>query len=143
MESENSVYCNCLYYSANSLARLMAKMADEEFSAVGLSSSYALLLMSVNSRPGIQPKQLCCQMQLSPSTITRLIEKMEYKGFLTRKHIGRITEVYPSEKSKNIDSKIKDAWRNLYEKYSGILGEELAQKLTSDVHEASNKLYGQ
>ena len=140
MEKCNSKYCGCLYYSANALSRLMTKMADEEFAMTGLSSSYAFLLMSVNDKPGIQPKEISEQMQLTPSTITRLIEKMEQKKLLERKSTGRTTEVFPTEKSKELGLKIKEAWRNLYKRYSDLIGEEEAKKLTAKIHEAVTKI---
>lgn len=78
-------------------------------------------------------------MQLTPSTVTRLIEKMELRGFVERKSVGRITEVYPTTKSKQLDPKIKEAWLNLYRRYSKILGEE-ANDLTAAVYDAVKKL---
>jgi DNA-binding MarR family transcriptional regulator len=140
MEKCNSKYCGCLYYSANALSRLMTKMADEEFAITGLSTSYAFLLMTVNNKPGIQPKEISEQMQLTPSTITRLIEKMEQKKLLERKSTGRTTEVYPTDKSKKLDKKIKEAWRNLYHRYSELIGEAEAKKLTANIYGAVNKL---
>jgi DNA-binding MarR family transcriptional regulator len=140
MEKNNSKYCGCLYYSANALSRLMTKMADEEFAIVGISSSYAFLLMTVNNNPGIQPKQISEEILLTPSTITRLIEKMEQKQLVERKSIGRATEVYPTEKSLELDSKIKEAWKNLYRRYADLIGEEEAKKLTTKTYEAVNKL---
>ena len=84
MGTEKSPYCNCLYYSANALSRLMTRMADEEFALAGVSSSYAFLLMTVNGQPGIQPKEISQKMQLTPSTVTRLVEKMEARALLER-----------------------------------------------------------
>ena len=81
MASKATKYCTCLYHSANAFARVISKMADEAFAPTGLSTSYAFLLMTVNETPGIQPKIISCHMQLTPSTVTRLIEKMEYRGF--------------------------------------------------------------
>lgn len=115
-------------------------MADEEFSVTGLTSSYAFLLMSVNGNPGIQPKELSQQMQLQPSTVTRLVEKMEYRGYLKRKHVGRITEVYPTTLSKDLDSKIKEAWQNLYKRYSDLIGKEESDTLTGLINRANEKL---
>jgi DNA-binding MarR family transcriptional regulator len=117
----------------------MTRMAEEEFAITGLAPSYAFLLMSVNEKPGIHPKELSEQMQLTPSTVTRLIEKMEYRGFVERKSQGRITEVHPTDKSMQLDPRIKEAWRNLYQRYSSILGKEVNQ-LTADVYEAVKKL---
>ena len=73
MGTEKSPYCNCLYYSANALSRLMTRMADEEFALAGVSSSYAFLLMTVNGQPGIQPKEISQKRQLTPSTVTRFL----------------------------------------------------------------------
>ena len=140
MEKEDSKYCNCLYYSANALGRVMTKMAEEAFSVVGLAPSYALLVISVNEKPGIQPKELCEHMQLTPSTVTRLIEKLEYKGIVERKANGRATEVYPTDKSREMDKAIKAAWVGLHQKYTQLLGEEKAKELTVEVYQASKKL---
>lgn len=135
-EQNESIYCGCLYYSANALSRVITKMADEAFSSTGLAPSYAFLLMTVNVKPGIQPKELSKQMQLTPSTITRLIEKMESKGFVKRKSVGRATEVYPTDKSLEVDSKIKSSWVKLYKQYTEILGEENSKELTKNIYEA-------
>lgn len=140
MEKVRSQYCNCLYYSANALARVLTKISDEEFSVTGLSSSYAFLLMTVNSKPGIQPKEIGRQMQLTPSTITRLIEKMERKGFLERITDGRSTKVMPTKKSIDLNVNIKKAWGNLYTRYSKLLGKDFADKLTDEIYTTAIKL---
>lgn len=140
MENTKSKYCSCLYYSANALSRIMTKMADEEFSVTGLTSSYAFLLMIVNENPGIQPKEISCKMQLTASTVTRLIEKMENKGYMERKYVGRTAEVYPTEKGQSLHSKIKQAWSSLYARYSDLLGKEKGDMLTANIYEATQKL---
>jgi len=140
MKHEHSKYCHCLYYSTNALARVLTKIAEEEFAVTGLAPSYAFLLMAVNDKPGIQPKAISAQMQLTASTITRLIEKMEHRGFLERKFIGKFTKVHPTIKSRKLDKKIHEAWANLYKRYSELLGEEKSNKLTGAVYLASKKL---
>ena len=140
MEKKDSQYCQCLYYSANALARIMTRFADEEFASLGITSSYAFLLMSVNSKPGIQPGEISVEMQLTPSTVTRLIEKMEYKGLLERRTSGKFTEVYLTGKGEEIIPQIKTCWMNLYRRYSAILGEENGQQLTSMIYDAVKKL---
>lgn len=140
MENCKSKYCGCLYYSSNALARIMTKMADEEFSVTGLTASYAFLLMSVNGKPGIHPKELSQHMQLTPSTVTRLVEKMEHRGYLKRKHVGRITEVFPTTLSKDLDPKIKEAWQNLYTRYSDLVGKVEGERLTDLINRANEKL---
>ena len=140
MERKDSKYCGCLYYSANALARIITKIAEEEFAITGLSPSYAFLIMTVNQKPGIRPTEISEIMQLSPSTVTRLIEKVEHRGFLERKTSGKYTEVYLTESGNNLNIKIKEAWMNLFNRYTSILGEEEASKLTSKIYETVIKL---
>ena len=132
----DSQFCGCLYYSANALGRILTKMAEDEFAVTGFSPSYGFLIMSINAKPGIQPKELSEIMLLTPSTITRLIEKLEYKGLVERKNVGKITEVHPTQKCTDLDAIVKEAWLNLYRKYSDILGEENGKKLTGDIYNA-------
>jgi DNA-binding MarR family transcriptional regulator len=140
MTHQHSKYCHCLYYSANALARILTKMAEEEFAITGLAPSYAFLLMAANDKPGIQPKEISAQMQLTASTVTRLIEKMEHRGFLERKPAGKFTKVFPTAKSKKLDKKIHAAWMSLYQRYSDLLGEKLGKQLTTEAYKASQKL---
>lgn len=140
MEEKQSKYAGCLYYSANALSRIMTKMADDAFATTGLSSSYAFLLMTVNDKPGIQPKEISFQMQLTPSTVTRLVEKMESKGYLERKTVGRSTEVYPTESAKKLHPKIKKAWKDLFKAYAAVLGEDSSKDLTAAINQAAMKL---
>jgi MarR family transcriptional regulator, organic hydroperoxide resistance regulator len=140
MEKKESKYCQCLYYSANALARIMTRVADEEFASLGITPSYAFLIMTVNSKPGIQPGEISIEMQLTPSTVTRLIEKMEHKGLLERKSNGKFTQVYTTPKGEEIIPGIKACWMNLYKRYSGVLGEEDAGRLTSMIYDAVKKL---
>ena len=118
----------------------MTKMADEEYAKVGLSSSYALVLMLVIDNPGILPKEISRQMQLTPSTVTRLIEKLEYRGLLIRRQNGRCTEVYPTKDGLAIKKEIKDAMKRLYLRYTKILGKEKAHSLTSAIYETTQIL---
>ena len=140
MEKPKSKYCTCLYHSANALSRVMTKISDEEFAVVGLGSSYAFLLMTVNDQQGVQPSEISQQMQLTPSTVTRLIEKMEYRGYVQREAHGRSTEVYSTEAGQALQPQLKKIWQGLYKRYADILGKEVAEKLTSDIYASYQKL---
>ena len=140
METCTSKYCGCLYYSANALARVMTRMAEEEFASTGLTPSYAFVLMTVNSQPGIQPKELSKHMQLTPSTVTRLVEKLETRGFLERNIIGRSTEIHPTSKSLELNDKLMKTWKNLYNRYSDLIGENEGKDLTQKIKNALDNI---
>jgi DNA-binding MarR family transcriptional regulator len=137
MPEKQSPYCQCLHYSANALARVITKMADDAFTVTGLPPSYAFLIMSVNKNPGIHVGELSELMMLTPSTVTRLIEKMEQKQLLRRMTEGRSTLVFPTKASVELDPVIKQAWLALYNNYIRILGEAEAAELTQKVYNAA------
>ncbi len=138
-ESENP-YCQCLYYSANALSRLITKMAEEEFATTGLTPSYAFIMMSLNKHEGLSPGELANIMMLTPSTITRLVEKLEVKGLAKRTFKGRNTIIQSTTKGKELNDIILKAWNNLFKRYSEVLGENEASRLTSALYASAEKL---
>lgn len=140
MNTNKAEYCRCLYFSANALARAITKMAEEIFAPTGLHPSYAFLVMSVNKYPGISAGDLAEMMRLSPSTITRLVEKLEEKQLARRMSEGKSTLVFPTPASVALDGQVRAAWSALYKRYIAVLGEETAGQLTALAFEASRQL---
>ena len=140
MKKEKSPYCQCLFYASNALARNISRLAEEEFVVTGLPPSYAYLVMTVNNQPGITAGELAEIMMLKPSTVTRLVEKMEDKELLKRMKEKRSTLIFPTKKSVELQESIKQAWMALYERYIKLLGEEQSAFLTSQVYDAAIKL---
>jgi DNA-binding MarR family transcriptional regulator len=115
-------------------------MAEEEFDSTGLAPSLGFVVMTVNNKRGITAGELANIMQLQPSTVTRLVDKLEVGGYLTRQMDGKYMQVYPTEKATRLDDTLKSAWRNLYKRYIDVLGEEPSRELTTAIYEAINKL---
>lgn len=137
MSDKTNKYCTCLYYSANALAREIGKLADEEFATTGLAPSHAFLLMTVLEKPGVQPMEISRVMMLSPSTITRFIEKLENKGFVERRTAGKFTSVYPTQKGQALRGQLLASWKSLHSRYAEILGAEKSKRLTAAVYDAA------
>ena len=140
MTEKKSPYCGCLLYSANALSRVITKMAEEEFASVGVAPSHCFLLMTVHNNPGIQSSGIAGKMMLTPSTVSRLVEKMEQQRFVQRVVDGKFTLVYPTEKTNEVYPVILESWRNLYLRYTEVLGEEAARQLTAEIYSAALKL---
>ena len=140
MTEHDHEYCQCLYYTANALSRTLTRLADEEFSVTGLTSSYAFVLMLVNRTPGIQPTEISRKMLLSPSTVTRLIEKLESKQLVQRNCCGRVTRVMPMKKSLEMDGMIRDAWHKFHKRYTFLLGEDHSRNLSAMLLDAGRKI---
>jgi DNA-binding MarR family transcriptional regulator len=140
MKSSESKYCRCLYFSANALARKSEKLARQSWDPVGLSPSHAYLLMLVIDDPGIQPGMIGEQLQLSPSTITRLLEKLEKQKLLVRIVEGRLANVYPTPKGKALKPDLDKALTNFYSIYSAILGKDESSALVRNMNAVSDQL---
>ena len=140
MTKSNTILHNCLYFTANSLARVITRMAEEEFRTAGLSPSHAFLVMLVNDKPGIGQKELCEQLHLAPSTVTRSIDGMVHKGFLRRQSEGKATSVFPTAEGKKLQKPIEAAWQSLHQRYAKVLGFKAGDGLTAIIDDAAQKL---
>ena len=140
MKTSESKYCKCLYFTTNALARKVEKLALESWKPVDLSPSHAYLLMMVLETPGTQPGCIANHLQLSPSTVTRLIEKLEEKQLVTRSTEGKQTNVYPSEVAKQLLPTLNKCLAHFYNNYSTILGKEESSKLVTNMGLVADKI---
>ena len=140
MTQDKSILSHCLYFTANSLARVITRMAEEEFRSTGLSPSHAFLMMLVTDKPGIGQKELCEKLHLAPSTVTRFIDTLTYKGYLKRKSDGKATTIYLTPDGLSLSGHIYSAWKSLHQRYTKILGLKAGDDLTRQIHEAERKL---
>lgn len=129
-----------MYFSAQALARRVEKLANEAWSDVGLSPSHAYLLMIVLDEPGIQPSALVKELLLTPSTVTRLIEKLEEKKLVERTSEGRITNVYPTRQAKSLQPKLKECLHHFYQTYAAVLGKEESARIVQSMNRITDKL---
>jgi DNA-binding MarR family transcriptional regulator len=129
-----------MYFSTSALARKIEKLAAESWKPIDLSPSHGYLLMTVMEEPGIQPGALADEMQLKPSTITRLIEKLEEKKLVIRTSEGKVTNVYPTPKAKELRGKLKECLHHFYSSYCSILGKEECSKMINNMNKLADKL---
>ena len=142
MKTSGSRYSQCLYFTTSALARKVEKLALQSWKPVGLSPSHAYLVMAVLDEPGVQPSQLAAQLQLQPSTITRLMQKLEASKLIIRTTEGKVTNVYPTPKAKEWHPKMQECLHRFYQQYSRIFGMDESAKLVQTVASAADKLEG-
>lgn len=130
----------CLFFTANSLARDITRMGEEEFASIGMTPSYALLMMLAVDSPGISQKEIAAGMNMAPSTVSRFIDSLVRRGLLQKDVQGRSTYIHPTDKGVQLKESIQEVWKNLYDRYSKILGQEYGDDLTRLCLEASRKL---
>lgn len=131
---------NCLYFTTNRLSRAITRMADEAFATTGLTPAYGYLIRLVIGTPGITQKELSEKLYITPSTLTRFIDKLAGKQLVERKVQGKTVLVYPTDKGKEMEPSLREASKQLKAKYEALLGKELAEQLTHDLEKSSEQL---
>jgi len=139
-DAKDTPYSACLLFSANALARAITAIGDAEFGKFGLSYSHAYLLHEVVNQPGITPSQLSNMLFLTPSTITRLVEKLEQKRLVRRESEGKKTLVYPTEAGEALRPAIAEAWQRTGEQYARAVGPDKLSEFTEQVFKAARAL---
>lgn len=140
VEVPSSRYGACLLFAANALARATTAIGDGEFARLGLSYSHAYLLNEIAQSPGLTPTSLSETLFLTPSTITRLVEKLESKGLARRQTEGKYTLVFPTQAGTALAPAVEKAWQANWLKFSDLLGEDAAIALTRQIFAAAERL---
>lgn len=106
----------CLYFNTNSLARTVNRIWTAAYRQSDLSPPHAFLLRVVLAKPGLLPRELAGELNLSRSTITRFLDSLEKRDLLARmptKKDGREVQVFPTKEAKEIHQELDDIGRNL------------------------------
>lgn len=140
MKTADSRYGRCIYFASNALARKTEKLATGIWKKVDLSPSHAYLLMIVLEEPGVQPGVLSEELHLTPSTITRLIEKLELKKMVVRATEGKTTCVYPTAKSKEMKPQLQGCVEEFYRACVDQLGKDDCTRLVGNITKIADRL---
>lgn len=133
-------YSDNLYYTTVALSREIASIAEIAFSDLGLTPSDAYLVMAVNEKPNIQPTEISEKILLAPSTITRMIEKLEKRSIVTRKQEGKYTYVAPTPKGVDMYASIISKWDEVHNSFLARLGEDKLSNLVTSTGVAATLL---
>ncbi|HYH13798.1 MAG TPA: MarR family transcriptional regulator [Flavisolibacter sp.] len=140
MNVTGSKYGQCLYFTSAALARKVDKLAQASWKQVDLSPSHGYLLLSILEEPGMQPTALAEQLQLQPSTITRLIEKLEEKKLVIRTTEGKLTNVYPTPRAKDLLPRMKACIEEFSGHYMKLLGAKESAAIVQQIANLTDKL---
>lgn len=130
MNEKQHPFGHCLNFASGGLSRAMNRLADDAFGKVGLSPSQAYLLIQISDAPGIPLGRVADVLMLDASTLTRLIEKLEAKGWVERRADGRGRLLFLTPAGADRLPAVRRAWSELEAAYTSILGEDHARILT-------------
>jgi MarR family transcriptional regulator, organic hydroperoxide resistance regulator len=126
-----------LYYTTTAFSREIASIAEIAFADLGLTPSDAYLIMCVNEKPNIQPTEISEKILLAPSTITRMIEKLEKRSIVTRSTEGKYTFVAATAKGKEVYTAIIEKWDHVGAMFTQKLGDSTVSSLVQFTTQAA------
>ena len=130
---------DCLYFTSQGLHREIAAIAEENFATLGLTPSYAYLLMVIYQYKELSTTDAAQKIGLRPSTVTRLADKMVLRGYIKRKHEGRISFLVKTDALDDDMGKIFACWTRLKVQYKELLGEKNVERLLKNLHTAKKR----
>ncbi len=139
---EDKILNDCIYVNISTMQRIISQLAEKEFASTGWTTSYALIIHLINQSPGITVSEIAGKMNLAVSTVTRFIEKLEFKGYVKKTHRGRKVLLKPLKKSKEIEDDIIESWLSFKKKYEELLGKEIAENLNKQLGESLERING-
>ena len=122
-----------MFFVANSLARVLVKMADEAFRPLGLSPTQAFILMSIGREPGITMTRIARELRLDLTTITRTLDKMKTAHLIHTEPYKKTVRLIalPDGMEKVADARA--AWKKLSVRYSHRLGTDRTAELAREM----------
>jgi DNA-binding MarR family transcriptional regulator len=130
----------CLFFTTAKLDRLLTRWAEEAFGGSGLSPHQAFAVMLVDDRPGITTGELASVLALSPSTLTRFIDKLEALGLVSRSQDGRQTLLQPTAKGHDLHPTLSSGWQSFWLRYTGVLGTDEGNGLAAQLNTVAGNL---
>jgi len=138
------MFDRCLYFNTNHLARTVGKIWQEAFEEVGLAPAHAYLLRLVLEQPGIAQSKISAELHLEKSTITRFIDKMVDQGYLERRSTNLLNikaqNIFPTNKAKNIRSRLDEIGDSLFEKMGNAVGTRTRDQLVKNIKKTTTEL---
>lgn len=113
-----------LYFTISKLHRNVVRIADKEFKQIGLPPNYGILLMLLDQWKELTPGDISNSLDITPSTTTRFLDKLQNNGYIRRRNEGKYS--YVSLTSKGV-SKIPEI-KGVFEQLENNLHRQVSRK---------------
>lgn len=90
----------CLFSVRDSIVLLIS--SEDAFRKIGMSHSYALVLFILNQENGKCYKELANILCIAPPSLTKIIDKLVHRGFVTITRDGRTKRVFITERGREL-----------------------------------------
>ncbi|WP_058519110.1 MarR family winged helix-turn-helix transcriptional regulator [Legionella parisiensis] len=130
----NAVNGNELSYLIFLLARTHRGMASELLRPLNLYPGQELLLMQLWDRDGQSQIELICRLGLDASTVTKMVQRLEAQGHITRTPSStdkRVMQVNLTSTGKKLRAEVEKMWTSLNSAVTQILDEKEHEQISA------------
>ncbi len=110
------------------ISRLHYHRAHELLNKLGLYRGQPPVLFALWKKEGLSHSELAQQLQITPTTITKMLQRMEKAGFVYSQpdeQDQRVSRVYLTEAGRRIQGDVQEVWDRLNkENFAGFSAEE-------------------
>jgi DNA-binding MarR family transcriptional regulator len=111
------------------VCELRHRCMHDRLDDLGLYKGQPLMLRVLWAQDGITQSELTDRLQRCPSTISKMVQRMEKAGFVARKPDPgdeRLSRVYLTDAGRDIRPQVEEIWRVFEEEaFAGLSGKEL------------------
>lgn len=136
LKSEQCQLNSCLFFSASKMSRAFKAKAEDIFTQTGMSPSHAFILYIVNLRERVHQKEVGDYLHLTPSTITRFVDKLIQKRLIVKEVNGKNVFLVITEEGKQLQPIILNAVKDL----NNVINDMLTEEERKTYIELSNKI---
>lgn len=109
------------------VCRLASGRVRAHMEKIGLHRGQGFVLMHLWRRDGVAQREIACAMQISPATMTNMLQRMEQAGWILRERDSgdqRIVRVHLTDKAKSLQAEAEETFREIEEEFASIYTEE-------------------
>ncbi len=122
-----------MYFGVARMHRIVSKVADDAFKSTGMSPTYGLLMMLLDAWKELTPSDISSSLDISPSTTTRFLDKLDRLGYISRRSEGIYSYVSLSPTGLQKLPEIKGTFEELEMKLSRMLTSRVANRIKPQI----------
>ncbi|MDH4274223.1 MAG: MarR family winged helix-turn-helix transcriptional regulator [Gammaproteobacteria bacterium] len=140
-----TMFERCIYFNVNSLARTLNRLWDRAYAPLGLTAPQAYVLRAVLNHYGLNHQVLAGELNLEKSTVSRIVDQLEQKGLVIRKHDdasdARLVTVTPTPQAFGIHADIENIETSLYRQVGASVGADALKELLTELRQLHQSLH--
>ncbi len=127
------MFDKCLLFNIREVDQKLTKMAEESFRVIDMHPTYGYIIALIGNYNVIKVKIIAERLNLSSSTITRMIDKLVTWGYVQKGSDNSKVAISLTEQGEVILIEVKKCWDEFHAKYQENLDQENINNLQKEL----------